>query len=331
MNARRFPRPDFVLALLGAALAASCGGEAPTEVYAGYAEADYVRLAAPIGGTLLSLHLQRGDRAAAGAPAFVLEQDSERAAREEAASRLRRAEALWADLTQGRRPDELAAIRAQRAQAAAALAQARAEHDRGERLVAQDIVSAARLDELRAEVMRDTARVGELDAQLRLAHLGAREQEIAAAAQEVEAARAQLAQAAWQVEQKTQHTPVAGDVVDVLYREGEWVAAGQPVVTLLAPQHVKARFFVPPAVVGRLALGQPVRLSCDGCGAPIAATLSFIAPEAEFTAPLIFSREVRDTLVFLVEARPAPDDARRLHPGQPVEARLGAAPGGGAS
>jgi HlyD family secretion protein len=330
MKARRLPRPAAGVVLLCAALAASCSRETPPGVYAGYAEADYVRLAAPLGGTLLRLHLERGDRAAVGAPAFVLEQDGERAAREEAASRLRRAEALWNDLQLGRRPDELAAIRAQRAQAAAALALARAELERGERLVAQDFVSAAQLDQLRAEVARDAARVGELEAQLRLAHLGAREHEIAAGEQEVEAARAQLAQAEWQLEQKTQHTPVAGDVVDVLYREGEWVAAGQPVVTLLAPEHMKARFFVPPAVVGRLSLGQTVRLTCDGCGAPIEARLSFIAREAEFTAPLIFSREVRDTLVFLVEARPAPADARRLHPGQPVEARLGNLAGGSA-
>lgn len=319
-------------AILGIVLlVAACDGRPPAEVYAGYAEADYVRLAAPLGGTLVRLHLQRGDRAAAAAPAFLLEQESERAAREEAAAQLRRAEALWADLRQSRRPDELAAIRAQRAQAVAALALSRAELDRGERLVAQRFVSPATLDQLRAAVARDTARVGELGAQLRLAQRGAREQEIAAAAQAVEAARAQLARAEWQLEQKTQRTPLAGDVVDVLYREGEWVAAGSPVVTLLAPEHVKVRFFVPPEVVGRLVLGQALQLACDGCGTPIAARVSFIAPEAEFTAPLIYSREVRDKLVFMVEARPAPADAQRLHPGQPVDVRLGAPPAATAS
>lgn len=325
------PRPATRVVLGLVLLVAACGGRPPTEIYAGYAEADYVRLAAPLGGTLVRLHLQRGDRAAAAAPAFLLEQESERAAREEAAAQLRRAEALWADLRQGRRPDERAAIQAQRAQAGAALALSRADLERGERLVAQRFVSPATLDQLRAAVAEDTARVDELDAQLRLARLGAREQEIAAAAQAVDAARAQLARAEWQLEQKTQRTPLAGDVVDVLYREGEWVAAGSPVVTLLPPEHVKARFFVPPAVVGRLALGQAVQLACDGCGAPIAARVSFIAPEAEFTAPLIYSREVRDKLVFMVEARPAPADARRLHPGQPVEVRLGAAPAATAS
>jgi HlyD family secretion protein len=323
-------RAALLAALVAGALLAGCD-RPPTDVYLGYAEADYVRLAAPIAGTLAQLHLERGDRAVAGAPAFGLEQDSERAEREEAASRLRRAEAQWADLLQGRRPDELAAIRAQRAQARAALTLSRADLARGEQLVAQDFVSPAGLDQLRAGVGRDVARVGELDAQLRVARLGGREQEIAAAAQEVEAARAALAQAEWKVAQKTQLSPVAGDVVDVLYREGEWVAAGSPVVTLLPPEHVKARFFVPPAVAGGLALGQAVQLSCDGCGAPIPARVSFIAREAEYTAPLIFSREIRAKLVFMIEARPTLADARRLHPGLPVEARLAPAVAAGSA
>lgn len=330
MKPRPVPRRAAVAAIAVAALLVACD-KPSADVYVGYAEADYVRLAAPIAGTLTQLHLERGDRAAAGTPAFGLEQDSERAEREEAASRLRRAEAQWADLQQGRRPDELAAIRAQHAQAQASLTLSRADLARGEQLVAQNFVSPASLDQLRAGVGRDVARVGELDAQLRVARLGGREQEIAAAAQEVEAARAALAQAEWKVAQKTQVAPVAGDVVDVLYREGEWVAAGSPVVTLLPPERIKARFFVPPAVAGRLALGQPVQLICDGCGAPIPARVSFIAREAEFTSPLIFSREIRAKLVFMIEARPAPADARRLHPGLPVEARLAPATAAGAA
>jgi len=78
--------------------------------------------------------------------------------------------------------------------------------------------------------------------------------------------------------------------------------------------------------LGALAIGQSVSLQCDGCGAPMAARISFMAREAEYTAPIIYSKENRATLVFMVEARPAAADARRLHPGQPLEVRLDAAP-----
>ena len=93
-------------------------------------------------------------------------------------------------------------------------------------------------------------------------------------------------------------------------------------VSLLPPANIKLRFFVPETSVGSLKLGQAVKARCDGCGDPIAATVSFISPQAEYTPPVIYSREQRMRLVFLVEARPAPADATRLHPGQPVEVRL---------
>ncbi len=305
---------------IAAALLAACDAR-PADSFPGYVEAEYVRLAAPISGTLTRVHLNRGDKALAAAPAFVLEQESERSAREEALSHVARAQDQLANLRQGKRPDELAAIRAQLAQAQAALDLSNAELARSNRLVAQQFLSPASLDQARGAVARDQARVNELNAQLRLASLGARNPEIAAAEQEVKAAQAQADQALWRVDQKTQRTPVAGDVVEVLYREGEWVPAGAAVLTLLPPANVKARFFLPQVQLGGITIGQDVQLYCDGCGAPIAAKISFIAREAEYTAPLIYSKENRANLVFMVEARPAPADARRLHPGQPLEVR----------
>ncbi len=65
-----------------------------------------------------------------------------------------------------------------------------------------------------------------------------------------------------------------------------------------------------------------MNVACDGCGAPLAAQLTFISPQAEFTPPVIFSRESRAKLVYLVEARPRPEDAMKLHPGQPLDVRL---------
>jgi HlyD family secretion protein len=317
-------------ALLTAALLAACGEKAQAP-FPGYVEAEYVRLAAPISGTLAKLHMNRGDQAAASAAAFVLEQESERAARQEATYRVARAQDDLANLRQGKRPDELAAIRAQLGQGQAALELSSAELARSNRLVAQQFLSPASLDQARAAVARDQGRVNELNAQLRQAMQGARSPEISAAEQEVKAAQAQLDQAGWRVDQKTQRTPVAGEVTDVLYREGEWVPAGAAVLTLLPPANIKARFFLPQKQLGAVAIGQDVRLQCDGCGAPIPAKISFIAREAEYTSPIIYSKENRANLVFMVEARPSLEDARRLHPGQPLEVRLGASPSGRAS
>jgi HlyD family secretion protein len=111
-------------------------------------------------------------------------------------------------------------------------------------------------------------------------------------------------------------------VQDTFYSEGEWVPAGSPVVSLLPPGNIKIRFFVPEPVLGRVTVGQMVSAACDGCGKPIAAKISYISRQAEYTPPLIYSREQNPKLVFLVEAWPDIKDAVRLHPGQPMEIKL---------
>lgn len=305
-------------------LPAACSEKAG-DYFPGYAEAEYVRLAAPIAGTLARLHVKRGDKVEANTPAFVLEQESERAAREEAASRVQRAQAQLANLKKGKRPDEIAAVRAQLTQADAALRLSTSNLARQKQLVAERFIAPSLLDEARAAMERDQARVNELRAQLRVAQSGARSDEIDAAQQEWKAAEAQLAQAEWKLAQKTQRIPVSAEVSDVLYREGEFVQAGSPIVSLLPPQNIKVRFFVPEPALGTLRLGQEVVLQCDGCQAPIPAKISYVSSAPEYTSPLIYSKENRATLVFMIEARPAPQQALSLHPGQPVEVRLASA------
>jgi HlyD family secretion protein len=311
----------YCLPFLLAASLSGCGDK-PADFYSGYVEADYVRLASPIGGTLTHLFVRRGDTVAPDAPAFALERESELAARRQAQAQLQRSQAALANLRKGRRPDEVAVVDAQLKQAQAALELSQADLAREIALQAANFVAPARLDEARAAVQRDQAHVHELQAQSRVAKLGARSDEIAAAENDVKAAQAELAQADWRLAQKAVKVPLAAQVDDVLYREGELVQAGAPVVSLLAPGYVRARFFVPQAQLGAIALGQAASLRCDGCKAPIPATVSFIAREAEYTAPLIYSKENRATLVFMVEARTSLEAARQLHPGQPLEIRL---------
>ena len=136
------------------------------------------------------------------------------------------------------------------------------------------------------------------------------------------AARAAVEQAAWRLGQTEVFSTQAGRVFDTMYRPGEWVAAGAPVVRMLPPQNIKVRFFVPEPVLGSLSLGRAVAISCDGCGASIPATLTYISTEAEYTPPIIYSNETRSKLVFMIEARPKPEDAVKLHPGQPVSVQV---------
>lgn len=128
-----------------------------------------------------------------------------------------------------------------------------------------------------------------------------------------------LTQAQWNFDQKKQSAPESGLVYDTLFREGEWVAAGKPVVALLPPQNIKVRAFVPEARVGSIHYGDPVQVTVDGVGQPFLGKVSYISPRAEYTPPVIYSRESRQKLVFMVESLFEPQVSANLHPGQPVD------------
>ena len=289
-------------------------------VLQGYVEGEFVRVAAPFAGTLVSLDARRGQEVAVGTPLFALEAESEQAGRREAEQRVRRAAAQAEDLRKGLRPTEIDAVRAQLAQAQVVASLSEKEFARQTDLVAKGFVSQQRADEARAARDRDRGRVAELRAQLATARSGSRPDEIRAAEAEAAAARAALEQADWRLRQKAVASTVSGTVADTLFTRGEWVPAGAPVVSVLPPENVKVRFYVPEPRLASVSAGQQVQVSCDGCPAGLTAAVTFVSPQAEFTPPVIYSRENRTRLVFLAEARlPA---GARLHPGQPVEVRL---------
>jgi HlyD family secretion protein len=307
-----------LLSCAAALVAVACAKPAE-QAWAGYAEGDYVYVAAPIGGALASLAVQRGQAVARGAPLFALDSASERAAREEAAARALSAQAQAANADKGRRADELAVTQAQLAQARTQAALAASELERTQQLVAQGFLSPAQLDDVRAAARQAEARVNELSAALRVARLPARADERASAEALAEAARSALAQSQWREQQKLQRASVDAQVADTFFRVGEWVNAGQPVVALLPAGAVRARFFVPECELGTLKLGQPVRIHCDGCGDAIPARIDFIATRAEYTPPVIYSNAQRARLVFMVEARADASGSARLKPGQPLD------------
>ena len=309
----------WMLGLVAAALAAGCGREA-RDVFQGYAEADYVDVAAAEPGQLESLGAAKGNAIAAGAPLFALEAAREAAALRQAQEQLAAAQAQLQDLRQGKRPPEVDVVRAQLEQARAEATRAAAERERDAAQFASGGIAQAQVDRSQAAADAAAARVRELERQLDVAQLPARADQIAAQQALVAAAQAAVDQAAWRLGQKTVAAPVAGQVFDVLYQAGEWVAAGRPVVRLLPPGNVKIRFFVPETALGALTVGQALAVRCDGCAEEIPAKITYVSPEAEYTPPIIYSNETRSKLTFMIEARPL--DGANLHPGQPLEVVL---------
>jgi HlyD family secretion protein len=315
------PVPAVVGVLLMLCLLAGC--EPPDERQVqGYVEGEFVYVASPVAGSLRTLCVSRGTRVAAGAPLFALDDTPEVAARDQAQARLDQARAVLQDAQKGRRPSEIEALEAQLGQARSGLALAEKELARQDELARSGASTPQDLDRARALRDQNRQKVTQLQADLKTAQLGARSDQIAAAEANVRTLEAALATARWSLAQKSQTAPQAGLVFDTLYRPGEWVPAGRPVVMLLPPANVKVRAFVPQTQVHALHQGDHVLVIVDGAPAPLAGAISFISPHAEYTPPVIYSRENRSKLVFLIEVTFDPQIAATLHPGQPVDVRL---------
>ncbi|OAN50730.1 hypothetical protein A6A04_17405 [Paramagnetospirillum marisnigri] len=303
------------LFLFGLLALAACGDE-PAPIY-GYVEGDFVRVGLPVAGRVTEVAVERGRQVRAGERLFALEDRAEQAAVAEAMARLDQARAVRDNLLTGKRVLEIQAMEAQKAQAEADLRLSEVQWRRQSDLIRTETTSRSALDNARSVLERNRARVAELTAQLGFAREGGRSAEIAAADASVEAAAAALAQAEWRLSKRVAEAPVAALVEDVLFRVGEDVGPGQPVVSLLPPGNVVLRFYLGPERLGRLAPGARLNVSCDGCPAGLVATVSFVAREAAYAPPVIYSRDNKDKLVFLVEARPV-EPSDRLRPGQPV-------------
>ncbi|MFJ2989542.1 HlyD family secretion protein [Collimonas sp. NPDC087041] len=311
----------IVVAVMASLWLAACSPASDND-WQGYVEGEYVYVASSQPGRLDKLSVERGKQVALGAPLFMLEAGDEIAARNQALRQLNAAEAQLADIQSGKRPQEQDVTRAQLVQAQANASKAAVQLHRDEIQFQAGGIAKQQLDDSRAAAETAAAQVRQWQSQLAVDRLPNRTAQVRAQQAQVAAAQAVLDQADWKLGQKTITATRAGLVFDTMYREGEWVAAGNPVLRMLPPENVKVRFFVPETVLGRLKVNQAVTLSCDGCQANVAAHISYISTESEYNPPIIYSNQSRSKLVYMIEARPAPADALKLHPGQPVEVKL---------
>jgi HlyD family secretion protein len=293
--------------------------------FAGYMEADLVLVGSEQGGRVETLSVEEGDHVKQGDPVFTLESSEQEAAVAADKSRVAQAEAQLADVkARLQRPEEINVLEAALNEAKAMLVVSTNNLERAQALFDKGWTTKAALDQAIADHDRNQATVVEAEKKITAAELPGRSDLIEAAAANVEAAQHALAEAEKNLAKRQVFSPANGTVEEVYFRPGEVVKEGQAVIALLPPRNLKVRFFVAEPVRAKLELDQTVDVSCDGCPADLKAKISFISRDAEFTPPVIFSREQREKLVFLIEARPEGETAA-LTAGQPVTVTL--APG----
>ena len=311
----------LVVAVLAAGVAWYRVGRNPApERWLGYADADYVKVAPTQLGRLVSLAVARGDAVTAGTPLFQQDETDDRATRDQAAASLAEAQEKLADLQAPGRIDEILQAQADVADTNAAYERAARDLTRGESLVVSGAASRQSVDQMRADASSTAARLRSAQARLALMNdTNGRAHAIAAQTAAVAAARSALASAQWRLDERHVAEPASGRVADTFAKPGETIAAGTPVVSILPPENIFVRFYVPEPALARLHLGDKVGIACDSCPPDLQATLSFVATQPEYTPPVIYSEGTRGSLVYLIEARPDAAERAALKPGQPLE------------
>lgn len=312
-----FPVKKLLLLLPLLLIVSACVPEEDHNMH-GYMEGEYVMISPTSGGILKILSVERGQEIKVGQDLFSLDMTYLEASKNSASAALERAQAQLDDLKKGSRPEELEIINQQLEQAEISLSYAKREYERLKPLADRGAESKSKLDAAKTEYDNALSKINELKANLAVSKLASRDDQIKAASAVVKEAEQAVIKAENLISEASPKSPAEGVVDDTYYRVGEYVAAGKPVISILPPENIKARFFVPQAKLPEMKIGSKVKVGCDGCKAPVSATINYISSEAEYTPPVIYSVESREKMVFMVEAKPDVFDPG-LRPGLPVD------------
>lgn len=302
-------------------LSALFSGCAPLPPFAaGYVEGEYVLIAPVTTARIEELLVARGDRISAGQNLASLEERDAEIALAQAKASVAAAESQLSNLKEGQRPEEISVIEASLASAQAQAAEAERIAARLASLTSRGAATSAELDNATTAANVAYARVAEMEANLVVARLPARPQEIAAAEANLEQARAAMEQSRWALDQRILTAPTAGTISDIIRYPGEIAGPAAPVLSLLPDGAVKLRLYVPEASVSQIRPGSTLTVHCDGCAPDLTARVIYVSDAPEFTPPVIYSLQNRQKLVYLIEARP--EGENDLKPGQVADVAL---------
>ena len=268
--------------LLMAVLLSSCKDKPPH--YNGYIDADLTYLSSNFSGRLVDLAVFRGDTVHKDQPLFKLEQISEQ---------------YEADISQYTEKNLIA----QRQQLIEKLHYNETNYLRTLKMNKHSAASQNSLDLAKQDldVLKD--QVNAIDFQIK-------------------SSQVDVTNKKWQISRKEGSATDTGIVFDTYFTKDEYVQAGQPVLALITKRNIKVIFYVAETALSHIILNQKVNISTDGNPTLATGRIRYISNIAQYTPPIIYSREQRQELVFRVEAKIDSPDLNHIHLGQPVSLEL---------
>jgi HlyD family secretion protein len=204
-------------------------------------------------------------------------------------------------------------LKAQVRQAEAEVRQARQKHIFAAAVVEQrkselalsdkDLDRARRLYESKAVALQKLQH-DETAEQTAKASLEAARAQLADAEAAIEAAVAKTEEIKTHLEDNVLKSPIGGRVLYRLAEPGEVLPAGGKALTLLDLSDVYMTIFVPTEHAGKINIGSDARILLDALpGVVIPATVSFVAPRAQFTPKEVETQTEREKLMFRVKVK----------------------------
>jgi HlyD family secretion protein len=270
--------------------------------YQGYVEGDMLYLALPFSGQIQDLHVHRGAYVKKGDLLFVLDPKPQVFAVKQATALLKQGQEQWENLKKPKRTPEIKAIKAQIKQVEAQIALADIRVGRNQALFNKRVMDKDTLDAAIEHLHEMQALKMQYEANLDLALLGSRPNEIYSQRAENRALEASLQQAEWNVSQKKLYAPADGLIFDTYYSQVEFIEAAKTVLSLLTPENTWIEFFVPLAHLDDIVIGKNITYFYPGSKVPRKAKIAYISSKAEYVPPLIYSRENADKIVFRIKA-----------------------------
>jgi HlyD family secretion protein len=289
-------------------------------LYSGYAEAKYVYISAPVSGWITNMAVLEGDKVEVGKKLFQIDDQAERIQLTQSKLKAEQAKANAHNLTTGARDKEIASVYAELDQAKAQLKLATSELKRWQSLVNSGTASQSNFDQAEENYKVAFARVQTIESNIVAKKLPARPDQLKAADLGAQIADKGTDLSQWSLDRRNVTSLRNGKVETLIHYKGEFVNAGSPVIALLPNNGLVIRFFVPETRLSHFHLSDPVSVTWDGAKGSIQAHISFIASQAEYMPPIVFSAKSRQNLVFMLEARLPPN--ADLRAGQPVDVRV---------
>ncbi len=189
----------------------------------------------------------------------------------------------------------------------------------------QEILDKINYDEInyqRTQRIRKANAASQNDLDVAKRELDVLKNQLAAINFQIKSSRVNTKNKRWHVRRKESKAPHSGLIFDTYFTQGEYVQAGQPVLSLITTQNIKVIFFAPEKDLSKIHLNQIVTLSSDSAPKLATGRISYIANIAQYTPPMIYSRESREELIFRIEARIDHPHLNRIHLGQPISLEL---------